>query len=366
MCQAITECGHEVELLAPKRTLPDELGHMDIRDHYGLRVEFPIRRVIWPPVMGGHLYGLRSALYSLQAQPDLIFARHLPGATIAGLMGLPVICELHDMPGGNTGPLYLSLLGKSRGLRKIVAITEALRRDLICKYPRLHLESEICVFPDGVDIRMFNDLPDTRAARQELGIAQDGWLAGYAGHFYPGKGARLVLRVAYKCPDINFLMVGGEPDTIASFQKELERRKIGNVILAGFVPNRTLPNYLAACDILLLPQHRSVEGSGGREIGSYSSPMKLFEYMASGKAIISSDLPVLREILDNRIARLVPSSDVDAWANSIRELCNSPSLRRSLGREARRRSVDYSWTRRVEKMLLSGGINVQDGRIECH
>jgi glycosyltransferase involved in cell wall biosynthesis len=79
--------------------------------------------------------------------------------------------------------------------------------------------------------------------------------------------------------------------------------------------------------------------------------MKMFEYMASGKAIISSDLPPLREVLDEEIAVLCPPEAPDAWSVALARLIADPVLARRLGENARRRAQAYPWTARQEKIL---------------
>ena len=84
--------------------------------------------------------------------------------------------------------------------------------------------------------------------------------------------------------------------------RRLEQGGIKNVHLTGFVPNEELPLYQAACDILLMPYEEAIAGSSGGDTARFASPMKAFEYMAAGRPILSSDLPVFREVLDEAFA----------------------------------------------------------------
>ncbi len=100
-----------------------------------------------------------------------------------------------------------------------------------------------------------------------------------------------------------------------------------------------------------------VRGSGTIKtpvnIGSFTSPLKLFEYMAYGKAIVASDLPVLREVLNDQLAILVRPRDFDGWKEAIRKFC-SASKRKQLGAAARRElEAKYSWKTRMENILES-------------
>jgi glycosyltransferase involved in cell wall biosynthesis len=124
-----------------------------------------------------------------------------------------------------------------------------------------------------------------------------------------------------------------------------------NLILSGFVPNSELPLYQAACDVLLMPYQPRVAASSGGDIARYLSPMKLFEYMACGRAILSSDLPVFREVLTPELARLLPPEDEEAWMAALRELQASPDLCARLGERASREARRYTWEGRARYIL---------------
>jgi glycosyltransferase involved in cell wall biosynthesis len=145
--------------------------------------------------------------------------------------------------------------------------------------------------------------------------------------------------------------VGGEPDAVAAVKAELEGKRVKNVSLPGFVPNSELPLYLAACDVLLLPNQRKVSGSGGGDIARWMSPMKLFEYMACGRLIIASDLPVLREVLSEQNALLCDPEDLDAWEQGLERAVEDKAWRQRLGQQALRDARRYAWTRRVDVCL---------------
>jgi glycosyltransferase involved in cell wall biosynthesis len=122
-------------------------------------------------------------------------------------------------------------------------------------------------------------------------------------------------------------------------------------MLTGFVPNADLPRFQAACDVLLMPYQSKVSASSGGDIGRYLSPMKLFEYLACGRAICSSDLPELQEVITPEIAVLLPPDDLDAWVQAIRKLESNPSFRNKLSNNAKAAAQKYSWESRASKIL---------------
>ena len=112
-----------------------------------------------------------------------------------------------------------------------------------------------------------------------------------------------------------------------------------------------LEGYQAACDILLMPYQHKVSASSGGDIVKFLSPMKLFEYLACGRAILSSDLPVLREVLNSQNAILLPADDSAAWVAAIRELKANPEKRAALAAQAQADASDYSWEARAEQIM---------------
>lgn len=160
-----------------------------------------------------------------------------------------------------------------------------------------------------------------------------------------------MLDLARTHSELNFVWAGGEPDTVNEWREKIAIEDLGNLTLLGFVPNERLPIIQAACDILMLPHERHVSASSGGDIARFTSPMKLFEYLASGRAILSSDLPVLREVLDEQVAVLVPPEDVRAWSNALQDLSTDPARRKILGDAARQKAEQYSWVRRAANSI---------------
>jgi glycosyltransferase involved in cell wall biosynthesis len=127
--------------------------------------------------------------------------------------------------------------------------------------------------------------------------------------------------------------------------------QLANVLFTGFVPNERIPLYQSAADVLLMPYQRTVATSSGGNTAEICSPMKMFEYMAAGRAILSSDLPVLREVLDGTMAVFCPLEDAGAWETALGGLLADLPLRQVLGQRARAAVEQYSWVRRAQRVL---------------
>lgn len=352
MCQAMVQRGFDVELFIPRRRIAFDLQKVDLHHHYGIKSQFQIHKIFCRGRFGSHIYGLLAVLKAFRAKADIIFTRDILVAAIAARMKVPVICELHQMPVGFGSPLYFRLfLSSSNQNTVLVVITESLKRDLLSVYSK-HIDGRnIVVSPDGVDMERFNNIPEIGEARQKLEIKIDGVIAGYSGHLYPGKGIEVVLMLAKMCPEINFLIVGGQPDDVATIKRKLEIEGTKNVFLQGFVSNTELPLYLAACDVLLLPCQLSISGSSGGDISRWTSPLKLFEYMACKRLIIASDLPVLREILNEEIALLCAPDNLDMWKQALLKVLEDGNCHKAMARHAYEKVQEYSWVNRVDMCL---------------
>jgi glycosyltransferase involved in cell wall biosynthesis len=201
-----------------------------------------------------------------------------------------------------------------------------------------------------VDLEQYSSLPEPASARSQLGLP-DKFTIGYTGHLYPGRGMKLLVGLARRFPQLSFLWVGGRPEDVRLWQVELTAEKLANITLTGFVHNSQVPLYQAACEVLLMPYETVITGSSGGDSTSYASPMKMFEYMAAGRAILSSDLPVLHEVLDGRMAIFCPLEASGAWETALGQLLGDEALRKSLGQHARAAVEQYSWARRAQRVL---------------
>lgn len=319
---------------------------------YGIRDTFTLR--IIPFIRGLKLwdYALRCGFESKKNQSDVYYTRHLSSAFLAVLFKHKVVLELHaPLNASWKGRLLRSLLLSGR-IHFIVVITDALR-ELLEK--QLHLgERSYCwikVLPDGVDFPAFEILPSLKECQSELHLDSEKKWVGYSGHLYPGRGIELILNLAKRNSDVQFLLVGGEPEAVSALEKEISAQGISNVVITGFVPPQKLPRYLGACDALLMPYEQSVAVSGGGNTVKWMSPLKMFEYMATRRPILSSDLPVLREILNESNAMLCEVGNLESWNNALKKVLDEEGLGQKLASQAYADVQSYSWKNRAQKIL---------------
>lgn len=349
MAQALVAGGYTLQMLVPqpadKAFRPPDW--QEIERHYGLSARFPVRWLPTSRIFRSFDFGVRAVRAARRWEADLIFTRHPQAAAFSAWTGTPTVLEIHDFPQGVFGPLLLRWFMGGRGAVRLVTISHALLKDLNAAFDIPDRISAL-VAPDGVDLERYAHLPEPAAARAALGLTE-GFTAGYTGHLYPGRGVDHILDIANRLPDVHFLIAGGRPEDVEAY-----REKAGsllNVRFTGFIPNADLPQVQAACDVLLMPYQHRVAASSGGDISAYLSPMKLFEYLAAGRAVLSSDLPVLREVLDETNAVLLPPEDIEAWVSALKRLRSRPEMRAALAGHARQTAARYSWQARADQIL---------------
>jgi glycosyltransferase involved in cell wall biosynthesis len=221
---------------------------------------------------------------------------------------------------------------------------EILERDFHLHFPA----DQVVIAPNGVDLERFASLPDPVTARRQTGLRAAPTVM-CTGHLYAGRGADLFLQLAKSFPQAHFVWVGGRLEDIKYWGGRVEST---NVTFTGFIPNRDLPLYQAAADVLLMPYSRTIMGSSGTaDSASVASPMKMFEYMAAGRAIMTSDLPVIREVLNEQNAIFCPPDDPISWQTTLDTLLKNEVRRAALGRQARNDVQRYTWLSRAKNIL---------------
>jgi len=345
--QALAALGHEVHLLVPGEV---EADWDELEAHYGLREQFEIRWIPENLTFRRYDFAYKAVRKAQRLEPDLIYTWVLQAGVLALWRMLPVVLELHDRVTGRMGPWLFNRFWHAKAQKRVLTNTAALRRDIISTHDLADFSDQIRVGPNGVDLARYRNLPAPGEAREALGL-QAGFTAGYTGHFYAGRGMGLMYDLAKALPEIQFLWVGGEPADVTLWKNRAQQDGLDNLTLTGFVANSHLPIYQAAADVLLMPYETQIAGSGGGDSGDIASPMKMFEYLAAGRPILSSDLPVIHEVLDDSTAVFAPPEDFSSWKSTLERLHQDPGRCEALGKAAREKARQYTWRARAEKAL---------------
>jgi glycosyltransferase involved in cell wall biosynthesis len=352
VCQALAQLGHNIRLFVPHEAEPATWGQL--ASHYGLSTQFDIE---WLPSLRAlkrYDFTLYSILKARSFNPDLIYTWLLNPAVAALWLGWPVILEMHAEVTGRIGPWLMRRFWRSSTRKRMLVTTRPLR-DAIETVAGLEFPQDaVQIAPNGVDLNQYESMPNSAEARRQLGL-EDKQTVGFTGHIYPGRGAELLFELAKRMLDINFLWVGGKPEDVDYWREKLADAGASNVTMTGFVKNSKLPLYQSAADVLLMPYSRSISASSGQDIAEVINPMKMFDYMAAGRAIISADLPVIHEVLSNENAVFCEPDKVDAWEHTLRELLTNEPRRLALGAQARADVAGYTWVARAKRALEGFG-----------
>lgn len=347
MCGAMAKNGHRVTLLVPARS-SRRSGESEkaVFEYYGIEPSFNIRRVYWLPVKGqGIAYGILAARVARKLRPHFVYTRHSKAAYFAAMMDLRVVLESHApiRAAGLIPHMLFSKLIRNPQFVGLVVITKALSDYYLARYRRLN--QPVLVAQDAA-------APVSLGDQLERSISESTrFQVGYIGHLYRGKGTEIIVELAQLCPWADFHVIGGTESDIYRI-----RRRTGglnNLKVHGYREPKEVPKYQLAFSVLLAPYQNRVSVSGGGNVANWMSPLKLFEYMAARKAIICSDLPVLREVVEHeRNALLCPPDDVSAWAQCVKRLYDDADLRARLAETAYTDFLKhYTWEARAARVL---------------
>lgn len=207
-------------------------------------------------------------------------------------------------------------------------------------------KSKLFSWHDGFDSQLFHNHVERIDARRPLNLPSDKKIATYAGGLYHDREIDNLIRLAGFFPDVIFLLIGGPENNKNLFETLAFQNKISNIFFTGFVNHNLIPQYLFASDVLLALWSSKVPTI------SYCSPLKLFEYMASGRTILAHGFPTIHEVLkDNEDAVFCEPGNFDSMKKKF-EQALSLSDDNELGKNARRKAFEfYTWDIRADRLM---------------
>lgn len=364
---ALARRGARVTLLAGRRgrgTVRRALASFGLLPHPGLQVirvpivRLPARWDRWFTRGWQYSYLAGCALVLprllLREKPDVVMARDLRLAWLVGRL-LPHLAERLVYEAHGLASLEAELLGEQntsarlaevertvfQRSRAVLTLTEELRRLIVSRH--------------GIPPEWVHVIPDATSVPNCSPEAQDDRRGVYyVGQLYPWKGVDTLIHAAKLFPDARYVVVGGtEEDDGRPDQDVLRIRGLAEglgigdrVELPGWVPYERVPALLrrAAAAVIPLPDTPFAR--------HFTSPLKLFDYMAAGAPIVASDLPALREVLRHEEnGLLVPPGDPSALASALKRLLGDADLATRIGRQASLDVKKYSWDARADRIL---------------
>lgn len=277
------------------------------------------------------LFSFKILIFVKKIEPEIIISRSIVPSIILALFNIKNTLEIHSELSGFTKIFFsITKLNYVKKNIKFIFINEYLRKKFYVN------KNRSIILYDAVDYRDFR--PSNRKTYKDCCF--------YSGSFAKGKALEIIIKVAKKLPDIKFHLYGN-PDTI--YKKKVE--ELNNVFFKGYVNYSKLVILINNYKVLLMPYKKNVGVLiKDLNVAKYFSPLKMFDYLASGKTIIASDLPVYRDILKNNINAIILKDDVKMWSKMISRALKSKNYD-NLGKNARKISKNYSWKSRITKII---------------
>jgi len=339
MCSSFAELDHDVTLYVMNGD-----GSPNASSRYNIGSNIDIKSVSRPLEhrIGNLLYAAKVGMELRKDDlPDVYYARDPYSLITVTQRSVPICLESHQPPSHRLRELVEKTIFSSGNFRKLIVISQALKEEYVERFEMLS-PPDVLVAHDGA--RPIRD----RVSQINLSGEPDRLDVGYVGSLYPGKGPRILPKIASKLPMMDFHIVGGQ-------KEDLEMDCLPpNLHFYGYVPHSRVDDYLNGFDILVAPYQHEVasNASGDNDLSDWMSPLKIFEYMAAEKPIICSDLPVLREVLtDEQNCILVPPEEEVEWVNALHRL-EDQDLRERLATSAYDHfKKNYTWEERAKSIL---------------
>lgn len=347
MCEEFSRLGLEVELIVPKRK---NYIKEDVFKYYSLRKNFkvnylkvfdflPFDKFLLKKAfyLNSFLFLMRSFFLKINKKA-ILYTRSPEIAWLFKLRGYKIFFEAHTYPESKNFIFKLFLKNI-----KIISITHGLKKVFV---KNGFDEKNILVASDAVDLEKFNIDISKKEARKKLDLPLDKKIIMYTGSFsvWGWKGIDLILDISKKFnKDFLFVLVGGNKKEVDVLNNKF---KDSNLIAIEKVLHKKIPFYLKSADLLLLPNKK-----GDIISEKYTSPLKLFEYMAGKRPIVASDLPSIREVLNKENCLFHRSDDAYDLAKKIKYLLANKEMADRLAKQAFLDVKKYTWQKRAENII---------------
>ena len=343
---ALSRRGNQVTVLLPRPFRSPGITAEELKAHYKVEGTLKVEHVRIPFARVLLIRKLWFAAYVLfgGALPahDVVYTRN--SATFLALIarGLKTVYDTHRAWPDHVrpmAPLFKWAMTRANFVGAVFHSDYARS-----SYERLGIDPKrLATMRNGFDPARFQSDQTKADARRELGLPHDKKLVVYTGHISAMKGLGTVLELAQRCPDALFLMVGSEENGSV----ERAAKKYPNVQVLPWQPYARAALYMVSADVLLLPP----SSVGLKWAGHTVLPMKLYGYLAAGRAVFAPATPDVQELLhDGQNAVLVPPGDVATAGNKLAGLLEDDAGRERLALAARETGKELTWDARAAKL----------------
>jgi|GEM_PF-886906 len=351
MCGQYSSLGLDTCLFIPDK-LGDDVGllssEIDEFDYYSVAKRFKIVRVLNPFSLMyrfSFVYTLLLFIYiKLFHKIDFFITRSIDLAFWSTIFKFPVVFETHNFEKTSSNKIFPSLIRRfhNHNIPALMVVTTGAGKE---SFNSVGIpEDRILVASNAADVELFDIDLDVKHLKQEIGVPLNIPCVVFCGSFGRGKGVDLVLECASLLKNVFFLFVGGSPADINKYLSIVDEKGMCNVKFVGHVAQSMVPKYLSAADILVLPN----TSDPAYHSKDYTSPIKMFEYLATGTPIVASDFPVFKEVLeDGENSVLVKPDSATSLAEGIERLLTDQNLYDKIRSNAKKNAKRYSWRNRA-------------------
>ncbi len=311
--------------------------------------------------LGYNLYGMKNLRSAIkQLQPALIYERYClnltAGAITARKYNVPFVVEVNsplvDEMSKESGLIGRNVAQKCerlvlRNATRVVVVTDVLRK----YYADQGIDtSKFQVIQNGIDPELFHAEVDPNPVRQRYNLGNR-CVIGFVGWARQWHRLDLLVEAFARLPERErfAVLICGDGPAIQILREKAKELGVADAVhFSGAVDHHEIPAHIAAMDIAVLPA-----------IPVYASPMKLFEYMAMGKAVLVPDQPNLREVIEDGVNGIfIPKDDPNGFATAVTTLAMNPDLRQkiSFGALETIQKGKYFWTENAQRVLQGVGL----------
>ena len=342
MCESFSKLKHKV-LLITSNASDDK-----VFDFYDVTSKFQIKKIKrynkFPLGLKYYSFSFSSIIESLNFKPDLYITRNFFTSFLLTILGKKNILELHH--GIEIESRIVRFIVKNsnflnyKNLLRLVAITNNVKNYYQKKF-NINAK-KIIVSPSGTSIenKLFNN---TLKNKKELNI-------GYFGSLYKSRGVDLILKLSKLDRENKYFIFGN----LKNYKNIKNKYFNHNLYLNDYLPYKEVPKNILKMDVLLMPYQEKIVAAGNvGNIIDFTSPLKLFDYMACGKIIISSKIKVLQEILKEKknVIFIKNFNNPFSWKKEIQKIKFLNDKRFIVSQNNFKMSKKYKLKERAKKIL---------------
>ncbi len=349
MCDSFSSKKNKVCLLI---NYCNKLNFSELKKQYNLKSNFQIknlRKNRYLNFFSRIFLAIKALNYvkSLNNNNNLIISRSIISSIIFSFFGQKNILEIHHENSGLTKFIF-NIFKNTKSFANQYFI-------LIHKNLNKHFKLDknfFLVLDDATDIRDFKLKKKSKQLKNSC---------VYTGSFYKGKGTEFIIKLSETLPKINFYLYGD----LSTLDNKLKYKKKNNVFFKNYIDYNKIPTTLSKFPVILMPYSKKVYvKSKSVEVGRYMSPLKLFDYLASGKILIASKHENYKHILKNELnCFIIDLKKINLWKDKLENIFfkrkNSLKLK-NIKKSALKTVKNYTWEKRIDKIIKFANEKIYD------